>query len=216
MVTCVLVGSCSETSIVETPLDRIILLDQDARQWDITQAVYRYGFDPDRFLFGLGAFVVRPLIEPTVAAPGDSAYPGPAETFSVVGVAVGAVSRAYRITDIQSSEVVDDVIAGVPLAIFHSPLVNATDVYSRVLDADTLTLSASGWVYDQRSVLFDYQTGSMWYPIAGTGGLTCIAGVLFESMLPSLGFVVTGWNTWRAMNAMTGFMLAPVPVPPQP
>lgn len=205
--------SCSDSSVVEKPLDRIIIRDQDARDWDITQAVYRYGFVPDKFLFGLGAFVVRPIVDPPVATASDTTYPDAGESFTVVGVVVGNRARAYRITDIQSSEVVDDVLGGLPLAVFHSPLAGVTSVYERVLAGDTLTLSASGWVYDRRSVLFDYETQSMWYPIAGTSGLTCIAGAHFESRLPSTGHVVTTWNAWTASHPGTGFMLLPIPPP---
>lgn len=47
-------------------------------------------------------------------------------------------------------------------------------MYSRELDGQLLTLSASGWTYDNTFVLYDYETETMWFhredELVGIGG----------------------------------------------
>ncbi len=206
----------SGTSVVETRVERVVITDQDGRGWDVTQAVVRYGFEPRRFLFGLGASRITPFVLPMMAAPADSGYPAPDDTLAVIGVD-GSPPRAYRIADLLDVEVADDTLAGTPFAVVVRPLFTDNDpaVYARVLDGDTLTLSASGWVYDAQSVLFDIESGSMWYRLAGESHLTCIAGLHFTGRLPPRPFTVQPWQQWHGAHPGSLFMLRP-PQAPQP
>jgi len=74
-------------------------------------------------------------------------------------------------------------------------------VYSREIDGITLTLAASGWTYDYTFVLYDHQTESLWYHIAGTTGLTCVSGEFEDRRLEELSSTKTRWETWVAANA---------------
>jgi hypothetical protein len=80
-------------------------------------------------------------------------------------------------------------------------------VYSRSLDGAVLTIAASGWTYNEGAynlfVLRDYETGSLWYQIAGTDELTCIAGELEGKTLPELASSYTPWNQWKGDYAET-------------
>ena len=71
-------------------------------------------------------------------------------------------------------------------------------MYSREIDGQILTLSASGWTYRLTSVLYDYETESLWYHLPGTDGLTCIGGAYAGRKLPELNSVFTRWNRWKA------------------
>ncbi len=71
-------------------------------------------------------------------------------------------------------------------------------MYSREIDGQILTLSASGWTSRFTFVLYDYETESLWYHLPGTDGLTCIAGVYADRKLPELSSVFTRWNIWKA------------------
>ena len=71
-------------------------------------------------------------------------------------------------------------------------------MYSRAIDGEVLTLSASGWTYDRLFVLYDYETESIWYHLSGTNALTCIAGPHEGRELPEVVSVVGPWNGWRA------------------
>jgi hypothetical protein len=212
-----LVVACefSETHVDESTVDRVIITDQEGRGWDITQAVVRYGFEPAGFTFGIGASKLIPFQSPAMAAPSDSGYPAPDDSFSVIGLS-GAPARAYRVDDLLDVEVADDAIGGVPVAIMVRPLLpgNAPAVVMRMLGADTLTLSATGWVYGSESVLYDLETGSMWYHLGTDARLTCIAGVHFTRNLEGRSFVIAPWAEWLAGHPASLFMLRPPPGPP--
>jgi hypothetical protein len=199
----------SDTEVDERRVERVTIVDLDGRHWDITQAVSRHGFDPARFQYGLGAFTVVPIVTPPVAAPADSGYPAADDAFRVIGGTFAGLSRAYRLDDLIGVELVDDVVGGEPIAVVHRPLLGAPSIHSRVAAGMTLTLSASGWVYADQSVLFDYETESLWYRLAGETRLTCISGPLFQSTLPALPSAVGPWTQWRAAHPASGFMLRP-------
>ncbi len=67
-------------------------------------------------------------------------------------------------------------------------------VYSRRIDGRNLTLVPSGWTYDNTFVLYDKETGSLWYPYEK--GLMGIQGVYFERWLPTLSYQDTRWQEW--------------------
>ena len=82
-------------------------------------------------------------------------------------------------------------------------------MYSREIDGQVLTLSASGWTYDYTFVLFDYETESLWYHLEGTDGLTCISGVYADRKLDEFASTKTRWNTWKASHPESKFLDCP-------
>lgn len=79
-------------------------------------------------------------------------------------------------------------------------------MYSREIDGKILTLSASGWTYDFTFVLFDYETESIWYHLAGTDGLTCISGFYEDRKLEEFPSTKTRWNLWWQKNQTSKFL----------
>jgi hypothetical protein len=69
-------------------------------------------------------------------------------------------------------------------------------VYSREIDGEVLTLSASGWTYKNTFILYDYETESMWYHFVGQRGLTGITGKYVGRFLPELVAKRIRWNLW--------------------
>ena len=82
-------------------------------------------------------------------------------------------------------------------------------MYSREIDENVLTLSASGWTYKNTFVIYDYQTESLWYHLSGTDGLTCISGVYADSTLTELNSTQTRWNNWIINNPTSKFLKYP-------
>jgi len=82
-------------------------------------------------------------------------------------------------------------------------------VYSREIDNEILTLSASGWTYQNTFVLYDYETESIWYHLSGTDGLTCISGNYADRVLEEFPSTLTRWNEWRNLNPETKFLNYP-------
>jgi len=79
-------------------------------------------------------------------------------------------------------------------------------VYSREIDGQVLTLSASGWTYKSTFVLYDYETESIWYHLSGTDGLTCISGKFQDRLLPEFESTRTRWSNWKALNPDTKYL----------
>jgi hypothetical protein len=66
----------------------------------------------------------------------------------VVGVEIGGAARAYPLTVLTVHEVVEDTLAGVPIAVTYSWLGDAARVFDRRLDDEVITLGTSGLVYN--------------------------------------------------------------------
>jgi hypothetical protein len=79
--------------------------------------------------------------------------------------------------------------------------VNLAAVYSREIDGRKLTLVPSGWTYDHTFVLYDKETGSLWYPYKK--GLMGIQGTYFKRILPEYPHEVTRWEKWRKKHPQT-------------
>ena len=82
-------------------------------------------------------------------------------------------------------------------------------MYSREIDGQVLTLSASGWTYFTTFVLFDYETESLWYHLEGTDGLTCIAGFYADKTLEEFPSYRIRWSAWLEMHPDTKYMKRP-------
>lgn len=77
-------------------------------------------------------------------------------------------------------------------------------VYSREIDGAILSLAPSGWTYKRTFVLYDRETGTLWYP--GKGGLMGIQGVHFKRWLPHVTSKDTQWSKWVKANPATKLM----------
>ncbi len=82
-------------------------------------------------------------------------------------------------------------------------------MYSREIDGEVLTLSASGWTYNNTFVLYDYETESLWYHLQGTDGLTCISGFYADRKLEEFSSVLMRWNDWVDLNPDSKFLKYP-------
>jgi hypothetical protein len=73
--------------------------------------------------------------------------------------------------------------------------VNLAAVYSREIDGRVLTIAPSGWTYDNTFVLYDRETGSLWYPDGDD--LLGIQGVYFQRRLSRVPSRDTEWWKWE-------------------
>ena len=81
-------------------------------------------------------------------------------------------------------------------------------MYSREIDEQILTLSASGWTYKNTFVLFDYETESLWYHLAGTEGLTCVSGFYADRVLKEFQSEQARWSFWVRRHPETKYLNA--------
>ena len=203
----VLAACSSEVSVTETDIVPVVIIDQGGKRWDITQAVYRYGFEENKFEFGLGADAIQPLILPRMATAGDSLFPPPDSVFVVLGTTLDGEPRAYNEQTLYGFEVVNDVSGGRALAVVLQPATGAVAAYVRTTDGRTLTLSASGWLYEDQTVFYDRETESMWYRLEGEAELTCINGEFLDNGLMPVPVTRTQWSSWFNTHPGTRVML---------
>ena len=93
---------------VEENEEKIFIVDETDKRWDVTHAVNNYGFEPARFQFGLGPDAIRPILNPQMLSEGDPGYPSDDAGFLVMGVNLNGHVRAYRLTVMSHHEVVDE------------------------------------------------------------------------------------------------------------
>ena len=77
-------------------------------------------------------------------------------------------------------------------------------MYSRKIDGQVLTLAPSGWTYKRTFVLYDRETGTLWYPRRDS--LMGIQGKFFNKHLPMLDSTDTRFHKWVKANPTTRVM----------
>ena len=174
-----------------------LIYDGTGKAWDVTHA-QKYRMVPSGFRFGLGPLYIRPIMNPQMLSPGDLNYPHDDIDDRVLGTVLNGFTRAYPIDILSRHEIANEQFGDAHVAVTYTSEAGLAAVYSREIDGKTLTLSASGWTYRNTFVLFDYETESMWYPLPGDDGLTCISGTYADRKLPELTSVLTRWNRWKA------------------
>ena len=136
------------------------------------QSVDTYGFDLSNLRTNGGAFVAsgnprdffQSLDQPQVL-PGHEMLAYNAKLRSkyvvtadrVIGVEINGKSRAYPLDVMNVHEVVNDEIAGVPIAVTFSPLCDSAIVFDRRVNGKLLQFGVSGLLLDSNLVMYDKQ-----------------------------------------------------------
>jgi hypothetical protein len=85
----------------------------------------------------------------------------------VILVEIDGDARAYPIQIVIWHEIVNDVVAGVPIAVTFCPLCNTALVFDRRVDGRTLDFGTTGNLRDSDLVMYDRQTESWWQQFGG-------------------------------------------------
>ncbi len=204
------------------------------------QSVNTYGFDLANLQTNGGAFVasgnskdfLRSLDQPKVL-PGHEMLAYNAKLRSkyvvtadrVIGVQINGKSRAYPLNLMNVHEVVNDELAGVPIAVTFSPLCDSAIVFDRRVNGEPLQFGVSGLLLDSNLVMYDKQpevvakasmnpeqsqsvavtsASSLWSQMAGKA----IAGPALGKTLAEIPNVnVCTWKHWLATHPTTEVIL---------
>jgi hypothetical protein len=136
------------------------------------QSVDTYGFDLSNLRTNGGAFVAsgnprdffQSLDQPKVL-PGHEMLAYNAKLRSkyvvtadrVIGVEINGKSRAYPLNVMNVHEVVNDELAGVPIAVTFSPLCDSAIVFDRRVNGQSLQFGVSGLLLDSNLVMYNKQ-----------------------------------------------------------
>ena len=124
----------------------------------------------------------------------------------VVGVVIDGDARAYPLRMLTRHEIVNDVVAGVPVAVTFCPLCNTAVVFDRRLGGRVLEFGVSGFLRNSDMIMYDRQTESWWQQFVGNA----IVGEMVGSRLSMLPARLESFAAFKA-RAPEGRVLVPGP-----
>ncbi len=101
---------------------------------------------------------------------------GLAPTEPVVGLTINGRSRAYPLSVLIWHEIVNDLFAGVPVAVTFCPLCNAAVVFDRRVAGQTLEFGTTGKLRYSDLVMYDRQSESWWQQFTGEAIIGAMMG----------------------------------------
>ncbi|MEM9561332.1 MAG: DUF3179 domain-containing protein [Actinomycetota bacterium] len=117
----------------------------------------------------------------------------------VAVLTVGGETRIYPAQILVWHEIVNDVVAGVPVAMTYCPLCNSVVAFESTIDGDggtVLEFGTSGALYQSALVMYDRQTESLWTHFDGVA----VVGDLLGTELTILPAAMVSWRDARAAN----------------
>ena len=107
--------------------------------------------------------------------------------------------RAYPTRILDQHEIVNDVIAGTPIAITYCPLCGSGVGIIREVDGQVTEFGVSGLLYNSDLVFYDRATETLWDQIIAEG----IVGPKTGNKLELVPVTMTRWDTWKAAHPET-------------
>ena len=126
----------------------------------------------------------------------------------VVALEVNGVARAYPIQILIWHEIVNDVIADVPVAVTFCPLCNTAISFERTVDGSVRDFGTSGLLRRSDLVMYDRQNQSLWQQITGEAIVGSDVGttlVFLPSALVSFGEFRAAHPEAEVLTRETGF-----------
>jgi Protein of unknown function (DUF3179) len=136
---------------------------------------------------------IPPLDRPRFHAVGEVDWLAAAEPVAVVEL--DGQAKAYPLQILVWHEIVNDTVAGVPVAVTYCPLCNTAVSFRRpVVDGTATTFGTSGKLYRSNLVMYDRATGSLWPQALGIA----VTGELSGQRLERVATQLVAWADFRA------------------
>lgn len=130
----------------------------------------------------------------------------------IIALVVNEEARAYPLQILMYHEIVNDVIAGVPVAVTFCPLCNASIVFEREVgqagSRKILDFGTTGRLRKSDLVMYDRQTESWWQQFTGRGIIGTYVNVelvRLPSQIISFGEFKTAFPSAQVLSRETGF-----------
>jgi hypothetical protein len=122
---------------------------------------------------------------------------GLSENEAVITVEIdGQPPRAYPLRYLTWHEIVNDEIAGLPIAVTFCPLCNSAMVFDRRVEGQVLSFGVSGKLRNSDMIMYDRETESWWQQAVGEG----IVGQHMGTELVQLPSWMESWAVFRDRN----------------
>jgi hypothetical protein len=103
------------------------------------------------------------------------------------------VERVYPLQIMVWHEIVNDEIAGTPVAVTYCPLCGSGIAYVREIEGEAVEFGTSGKLYNSNLIMYDRKTESYWTQIDGLAVVGPLTGMELEAI--SVDTVV--WRDWK-------------------
>ncbi|MEW6582455.1 MAG: DUF3179 domain-containing protein [Actinomycetota bacterium] len=120
----------------------------------------------------------------------------------VLAVVIGDRARAYPLRILIWHEIVNDVLAGAPLAVTYCPLCNTALVFDRRVGGRTLDFGTTGNLRNSDLVMYDRQTETWWQQFGGEA----IVGELTGTRLARVPARILSAREFREQHADGGVL----------
>ncbi len=104
----------------------------------------------------------------------------------VVVLEIDGDARAYPVQILMWHEIVNDQIAGIPVAITYCPLCNSAVTYIREVDGTVTTFGTSGRLFNSALVMYDRLTETLWTHYDGRAVIGHLTGERLEPVASPL------------------------------
>ena len=132
------------------------------------------------------------VVKPSLVDPRQHSDP-PDEDSRVLGLAVGAVPRAYPIGLLDRFEVINDAVPGLPFVVARCALIGVAAIYDRRAGDRVLEFRNSGTLWRDSLVLRDRETGTYWSAATGRALYGPLAGERLRPV-PAVLARVSAWE----------------------
>jgi hypothetical protein len=112
----------------------------------------------------------------------------------VIAVQIGGQARAYPLQILVWHEIVNDTVAGTPIAVTYCPLCNSGLVFDRRVGGRLLSFGTTGNLRDSDLVMWDRQTQSWWQQLTGNA----VVGSFTGTQLRALDAQILSWSDFKA------------------
>lgn len=99
-----------------------------------------------------------------------------ADVEPVISLAIDGDARAYPLRILMWHEIVNDTVAGAPVAVTYCPLCSAALVFERKIDGRVLDFGTTGKLRRSDLVMYDRQTESWWQQFTGEAIVGAMTG----------------------------------------
>ena len=138
---------------------------------------------------------IPPIDDPKVTTP-EAANEWLGDEEPVISLEINGETRAYPLQILTWHEIVNDVVAGVPVAVTFCPLCNSAVVFDRRLEGIVYDFGVSGKLRNSDLIMWDRQTESWWQQLNGDA----IVGELTGKRLTFLPAPLISWSDYKAAN----------------
>ena len=172
------------------PADREVFLLSRSNGWRTDFSIAAVPLSEFRWT-GVDIDAIEPVDEPLFArAASAPSYMRPREP--VISIELDGVARAYPLAIMMWHEIVNDVIADIPVAVTFCPLCNSAVVYDRTVQGQILRFGVSGMLRNSDLIMWDDATDSWWQQITGEAMVGTKTGTRL-SLLPA---TIVAWESF--------------------